>query len=113
MTAVQRQIGESGALHISILNQRRRKSESAILSSMAHRPDPAEFDRPLTKEELLRREHQLAMLSLPHVVDAYRQAHEACRMDGDRIPRATAVQELVTTWKLLWRWRRRRAPGRG
>jgi hypothetical protein len=80
---------------------------------MAHRPDPAEFDRPLTQEELNRRERQLALLSLPHVTEAYRKAYEACRMDGDRIPQASAIQELVTAWKLLWMWRRRRAVGRG
>jgi len=81
---------------------------------MAHRPDPSEFDRPLNKEELTHRERQLAVLSVQHVADAYRRAHEACRMDGDRIPQASAVQELVTAWKLLWRWRRRRREvGRG
>jgi len=40
-------------------------------------------------------------------------AHEACRMDGDRLPRASAVQELVAAWKLLWGRRRRGPVGRG
>jgi hypothetical protein len=81
---------------------------------MARRPAPEEFDRPLTKEELAQRERQLSMLSPHHVADAYRQAHEQCRMEGDRLPRARAVQELVTVWKLMWRWRRNhRQAGRG
>jgi hypothetical protein len=28
-------------------------------------------------------------------------------MDGDRVPGASAVQELVSAWKLLWQWRRK------
>jgi hypothetical protein len=48
------------------------------------------------------------MLSEPSVRDAYRQAYERCRMEGDGLPRASAIQELVTSWKLLWSWRRRR-----
>jgi len=39
--------------------------------------------------------------------EAYRQAYKACRMEGDLLPRANAVQELVTAWKLLWSWRKR------
>src|ERR1035438_7091215 len=47
-----------------------------------------------------------------HVADAYRQAHEACRMEGDRLPKASAVQEMVAVWKVLWGWRRKGALGR-
>jgi hypothetical protein len=75
---------------------------------MAHRPDPSEFDTPLTKEEVDKRRRDLSMLSEHHVRDAYREAYERCRMEGDAVPRARAVQELVTVWKLLWSWRRRR-----
>jgi hypothetical protein len=74
---------------------------------MARRPDPSEFDRPLTRDELARRERELSMLSPHHVADAYQRAYQACRMDGDRLPRASAVQELVAAWKLMWKWRRR------
>ena len=80
---------------------------------MARRPDPAEFDRPLTQPELKDRTRQLSMLSPHHVADAYRRAYEACRMDGDRLPRASSVQELVAAWKLLRKWRRRGPPPRG
>jgi hypothetical protein len=79
---------------------------------MAHRPNPEEFDRPLTPQQIAERRQQLAKLSPAHVADAYRQAYEKCRMDSDRVPRASAVQDLVTIWKLLWRWKRRRPPRR-
>jgi hypothetical protein len=69
---------------------------------MARRPDP-----PLTNEQLASRQRQLSMLSPQHVEQAYREAHEAARMVGDRLPRASAVQELVIAWKLLWKWRKR------
>jgi hypothetical protein len=71
-------------------------------------PSPKDLDRPLTKAELAERERRLSLLSLPHVADAYRQAHAACRMDGDRMPSASAFQELVTVWKLLWKWKNQR-----
>jgi hypothetical protein len=77
---------------------------------MARRPDPAEFDQPLTEAELHERRRKLSMLSPQHVAESYKQAYEACRMDGDRLPRASAIQELVAAWKLLWMWRRRRRP---
>jgi hypothetical protein len=80
---------------------------------MARRPAPEEFDHPLTKGELAERQRRLAMLSPQHVAEAYRQAHEACRMEGDHLPRASAVQELVTAWRVLWRWRRKGPVGRG
>ena len=79
---------------------------------MARRPDPAEFDRPLNRAELAERHRRLSMLSPHHVADAYRQAHEACRMDGDGLPRASAVQEMVAAWQLLWGWRRKGPPNR-
>jgi hypothetical protein len=76
---------------------------------MASRPDPAEFDKPLTKEDLARR-RDLSMLSEHSVRDAYRLAWERCKMQGESLPRASAIQELVTARKLLWSWRRRTAP---
>ena len=47
------------------------------------------------------------MLSEYSVRHAYREAYERCRMNGDSLPRAAAIQELVTVWKQLWDWRRR------
>ena len=74
---------------------------------MAYRLDPAEADRPLTKEEIAEHRRKLSMLSEYSVRDAYREAWERCKMNGDSLPRATAIQELVTVWKQLWEWRRR------
>ena len=75
---------------------------------MAQPPDPAELDKPLTKEDLTKRRRALSMLSEHSVRDAYRLAWERCKMQGDGLPRASAVQELVTAWKQLWEWKRRR-----
>src|ERR1700691_3650674 len=74
------------------------------VSVMARRPDPAEFDRPLNRAELAELQRRLSMLSPHQVADAYRKAHEACRMDGDGLPRASAVQEMVTARRVLWGW---------
>ena len=78
---------------------------------MAQHPGPAEIDRPLTKEDLQKRRRALAMLSVHSVRDAYREAYEPCKMQGDSLARAAAIQELVTVWKQLWAWKRRRAAG--
>ncbi len=82
---------------------------------MAYRPDPSEFDRPLSVDQVHELHRTLALLSPHHVTDAYRKAHDACRMemDGERLPRAAAIQELVTAWKVLRAWKRRRPPRRG
>jgi hypothetical protein len=80
---------------------------------MARRPDLAEFDEPLGKEELKELSRRLARLSPHHVADAYRRALEQCRMDGEQLPRASAFQELVTAWKLLRAWKLRRPVERG
>lgn len=79
---------------------------------MAYRPDPSQFDVPLTETQLKERRQQLSRLSPNHVLDAYRRAYEECRMEGDLLPRAAAVQEMVITWKLLRLWKRRRPPSR-
>jgi hypothetical protein len=39
---------------------------------MARRPDPAEFDRPLTDAELKQRRRELSMLSPQHVAESFR-----------------------------------------
>ena len=80
------------------LARRRRQGEHAILF-------PVEPDRPLTKEELDQLQHNLALLSPHSVRQAYDQAWEECRMKGERLPPAKAVQQLVQAWKQLWRWR--------
>ena len=85
---------------------------------MARRPSPEEFwlqsqlDKPLNREELAKESHKLAHLSPYHVAEQYRDAYEACKMDGENLPRARSVQTLVIVWKLLWKWRRQRPLGR-
>jgi hypothetical protein len=79
---------------------------------MAYRPDASNFDRPLSAEELKELHRRISMLSPGHVYDAYQRAYADCRMDGEMLPRASALQELVTAWKVLRASRRRRPPRR-
>ena len=74
---------------------------------MADRPDPSEFDRPLSPDELRELHRRMCMLSPYHVAHTYREAYARCRMEGDVPPKATALQELVTAWKILWKRRDR------
>jgi hypothetical protein len=80
---------------------------------MARRPDPVEFDQPLGKEQVEALARRLALLSQPCVTDAYRRAHQACCMSEDRLPKAADVQEMVTAWKLMRAWAKRRPVERG
>jgi hypothetical protein len=68
---------------------------------MARRPDLAEFDKPLSRDQLAQLTRRLAVLSLYDVQRAYRDAYVRCAMNGDLLPPAAAVQELVTAWKLM------------
>jgi hypothetical protein len=45
------------------------------------------------------------MLSLDGLERVYREAHERCVLQPRRIPSAMRMQELVTAWKLLRKWR--------
>ena len=74
---------------------------------MARRPDPAEYDKPLTRDELAHLTRRLAVLSPYDVQRAYREAHARCCMRDDLLPPASAVQELVTAWKLMRQWKLR------
>jgi hypothetical protein len=74
---------------------------------MPRLPDPADFDHPLSAQALQEKQRRLSMLSPHGVAEEYRRAYSACRMEGDKLPRASAVQELVTAWKVLWGWRRK------
>lgn len=66
-----------------------------------------EPDRPLTKEQLEHKRIELARLHPSAVLEAYRNCWESCRMNGDKLPSAAAIQSLVTTWKFLWQYRKR------
>ncbi len=72
---------------------------------MARRPDPAEFDKPLSRDQLAQLTRRLAVLSPLHVQRAYRDAYVRCAMNGDLLPPAAAVQEMVCAWKLLRQWK--------
>jgi len=64
-----------------------------------------EPDRTLTEPELKALQQNLARLSEDSVRREYDQAWEECRMRGERLPPAKAVQRLVQAWKQLWKWR--------
>jgi hypothetical protein len=57
----------------------------------------------MTKQEVERLRHNLSLLSPSSVVDFYREAHKDCAVE--RKPSAKAIQQLVTAWKQLRRWR--------
>ena len=59
----------------------------------------------MSPEELREYRNSLARLSLDAVRHAYQTAYARCRMVNDRVPSARAMQELVQTWKQLWKWR--------
>jgi hypothetical protein len=67
-------------------------------------PEP---DEPLTKAEIEQYKRGLSLISPSSVVKEYQQAYEECRMEGDKLPRASAIQQLVAAWYQLWKWRRR------
>jgi lysozyme family protein len=65
-----------------------------------------EPQRPLTEHELKDLQQNLARLSEPSVKQVYQQAWEECRIKGERLPPAKAIQQLVQAWKQLWKRRR-------
>ena len=75
---------------------------------MARRPDPAEYDKPLTRQQLAELARHLAGLDPFRVQTAYRQAYERCRLSGAVLPQASAIQELVTSWRILRRMKLKR-----
>jgi len=58
----------------------------------------------LTREQLKQLERNLSLLSPYAVKEKYRQAADRCRFLD--LPTPRVVQELVTTWKVLWRRRK-------
>lgn len=61
------------------------------------------------REGVEARSRRLARLGPQQLAEAYRRAWEACRMHGNQVPRAEAMEELVVTWRLLCAWEDRRA----
>jgi hypothetical protein len=58
----------------------------------------------LTTEELRKLFAELAKLSPYHVREFYRQDWDRCRPDKG-VPRPRLIQELVTAWKVLRKWK--------
>lgn len=69
-------------------------------------PDPAEFDQPMTPAQLWERKEQIGKLSPARVMAAYLKAHAECKTNGEELPPAKAIQELVATWHCMWKRRR-------
>jgi hypothetical protein len=70
---------------------------------MAKRPNSIPNDV-LTRQQLKELERSLSLLS-PHIVkEKYRQVADRCRFLD--LPTPRVMQELVTTWRVLWRWRK-------
>jgi hypothetical protein len=58
----------------------------------------------MTRQQLKELERSLSLLS-PHIVkEKYRQVADRCRFLD--LPTPRVMQELVTTWRVLWRWRK-------
>jgi hypothetical protein len=74
---------------------------------MARRPDFGKKEEVWTREELEEIARNLAVLSEPAVLEVYRRAYRECAIINSRtFPTARSMQELVTAWKLLRKWRR-------
>ena len=70
---------------------------------MAKRPNPLPNDA-MTRQQLQQFERSLSLLNPYIVKEKYRQAADRCRFLD--LPTPRVIQELVTTWKVLWRWRK-------
>jgi hypothetical protein len=41
-------------------------------------------------------------MTVSAVMDAYRSAYFQCKLDGDKVPSARAIQTLVQAWREMW-----------
>jgi hypothetical protein len=58
----------------------------------------------MTREQLKEFERQLSLLSPYSVREKYKMIVDKCRFLEMPTPRL--VQELVATWRVLWKWRK-------
>jgi nitrate reductase assembly molybdenum cofactor insertion protein NarJ len=58
----------------------------------------------MTREQLTEFQRNLRLLSPYAVKEKYKQLVDRCRFLD--LPTPRIIQELVTTWKVLWRWRK-------
>jgi hypothetical protein len=70
---------------------------------MARRPEHIQSDA-MTEEELRQLRRNLSMLSPTVVQERYKTLADRCRFLELATPRL--MQEFVTIWKVLWRWRK-------
>jgi hypothetical protein len=74
---------------------------------MANRPDVV---KPvLSRQDLQQLHARLGRMSVAAVRDFYGAAYLACRLDGQNIPKARHVQELVAAWKEMYAWGKTRS----
>jgi hypothetical protein len=73
------------------------------LALMPGRPDRDDREEVFTEKEIKELRRGLSLLSASSVMDFYRDAWKECA--AERRPGARAMQQLVTAWKILRRWR--------
>jgi len=59
------------------------------------------MDKPLSKEDLEHFEYKLSALAPTLIYAEYRRLYEECSLKGDVLPKASAIQQLVTVWRFL------------
>lgn len=69
---------------------------------MARRPDPLPNDA-MTASQLKELERSLSLLSPMIVKEKYKHLADRCRFL--ELPTPRLMQELVATWRVLWKWR--------
>lgn len=77
---------------------------------MAKRPEVVKSV--LNRQDLLDLQRRLSSMSVTAVRDFYAAAHWACKLDGQSVPTARHVQELVAAWKQMRNWGRSGAKDR-
>jgi hypothetical protein len=70
---------------------------------MARRPELLKNDA-MTREQLKQFERELTFLSPFIVREKYKTIVDKCRFL--ELPTPRLVQELVATWRVLWKWRK-------
>jgi hypothetical protein len=59
----------------------------------------------MTEAELRQLMRELARLRSYSVKEFYKATHAACALQSEKLPEPRQMQELVTAWKLLRKWR--------
>jgi hypothetical protein len=72
---------------------------------MARRPEVPSTKDVLSRDDLAELQRKLSQMSVTGLQDFYRTAYYRCRLEGERVPQARAIQELVQAWKRMRKWR--------